>query len=94
MSSTSEEISRGFLLSTTFDFLSIYRDESALKSAIGEIGPISVAIDAAHREFMLYKHGVFSSKNCSSVRLDHGVLAVGYGTEKDVGGDVDMVSAV
>ena len=66
------------------------RDEGALRSAIGEIGPISVAIDAAHREFMLYKHGVFSSQNCSSVRLDHGVLAVGYGTEEQ-GGD-EMVS--
>ena len=50
-----------------------------------------MAIDAAHREFMLYKKGIFSSHNCSSVRLDHGVLAVGYGTEKNVGGDVDMV---
>ena len=73
----------------------ICRDEGALKSAIGEVGPISVAIDAAHREFMLYKSGVFSSTNCSSVRLDHGVLAVGYGTEEkadDGEADAKMVS--
>ena len=51
-----------------------------------------MAIDAGHREFMLYKNGVFSSQNCSSVRLDHGVLAVGYGTQ-DVK-NVTMVSTV
>jgi len=56
-------------------------DESALTQAIATVGPISVAIDASHFSFQLYHQGVYFERRCSSVRLDHGVLAVGYGTE-------------
>jgi len=60
-------------------------DESALESAIATIGPISVAIDASHNSFQLYKSGVYYEPKCKSAQadLDHGVLAVGYGTSDD-----------
>ena len=59
-----------------------FGDEEVLTNAIATIGPIKVQIDASLKTFHLYNGtGVYYSKNCSSVILDHVVLAVGYGTE-------------
>ncbi|KAG7279975.1 hypothetical protein CRUP_025227 [Coryphaenoides rupestris] len=55
-------------------------DEVALKHALATIGPISVAIDAARPKFLFYHHGVYRDHTCTH-RVNHGVLAVGYGTD-------------
>jgi len=54
--------------------------ESALLTAINT-QPVSVAIDASHNSFQLYKSGTYYEPACSSSRLDHGVLAIGYGSD-------------
>ncbi|CAM4755679.1 unnamed protein product [Rotaria magnacalcarata] len=56
-------------------------DEEALRMAIATKGPVSVAIDAAHKGFLFYASGVFYDPDCGSSpdALDHAVLAVGYG---------------
>ncbi|KAK3021445.1 hypothetical protein RJ639_045634 [Escallonia herrerae] len=56
-------------------------DEKALQKAVSN-QPVSVAIEAGGRAFQLYQSGVFTGL-CGS-DLDHGVVAVGYGTEDGV----------
>merc|ERR1711974_170044 len=49
-----------------------------LKRAVSMV-PVSVCIDCAHYSFQMYQGGVYDEPSCSSYRLDHAVLAVGYG---------------
>eukprot|EP00116_Pleurobrachia_bachei_P001450 sb/3461712/ len=56
--------------------------EAELMAAVGNIGPVSVGIDAGERSMMFYKEGIYSDPMCMTSRIDHGVLVVGYGTEK------------
>merc|ERR1711904_516799 len=52
--------------------------KSAMQSAVQQ-QPVSIAIEADQYSFQAYKSGVLSS-GCGT-SLDHGVLAVGYGSE-------------
>jgi C1A family cysteine protease len=56
-------------------------DEMALLSALA-MQPISIAIEADQFAFQFYKSGVLTDDACGkSGAIDHGVLAVGYGTD-------------
>jgi cathepsin L len=70
----------GATLSNFFDVAE--GDENALQVAVAKT-PTSVAIDASQQSFQLYSGGVYNEPACSSTQLDHGVLAIGYGTTTD-----------
>ena len=54
-------------------------DSDQLKAAIAK-APVSIAIEADKSVFQQYTSGVITSSACGT-STDHGVLAVGYGTE-------------
>ena len=64
-------------------------NESALLEAVTTVGPIAVAIDASDTTFNHYNGGVYYNPVCSSTKLDHAVLVIGYGTLN--GGDYWLV---
>merc|ERR1712147_454317 len=55
------------------------RSGAALKAAVAK-QPVSVAIEADRMAFQGYTGGVITGTSCGT-QLDHGALAVGYGTE-------------
>jgi len=52
-------------------------NEDDLATAVGNVGPVSIAVDA-NLKWQLYTGGVMSASFCPKNSLDHGVLAVGY----------------
>lgn len=54
---------------------------TALYDSLGNIGPISIAIDAED-DFQFYNSGIYTSSICNSdpYSLNHAILAVGYST--------------
>jgi len=70
--------SKGVVGATTYASVT-QKNPDQLKAAIAK-GPVSVAIEADKTVFQAYTGGVLTSAECGT-SLDHGVLAVGYGTE-------------
>jgi len=65
-------------------------DESALTAVLALKGPVAIAINAGQRSFQFYNGGVYDDPGCDQ-SLNHGVLAVGYGTDADSGKDYFLV---
>jgi len=62
--------------------------DSALMTAVAQ-QPVSVAVEADQNSFQFYSGGVMTA--ACGTNLDHGVLAVGYGTDAANGGDYYLV---
>lgn len=67
---------------TMTDYVQVDSNVNAVTQAINNIGPIAVSMDASLKSFHFYDSGVYSDSNCSSIVLDHAVLAVGYGVQE------------
>ena len=61
-------------------FVASNGDEQALAVAVAR-QPIVVAVDASHESFQLYLSGIYYEPKCSSEKLDHSMLVVGYGSQ-------------
>ena len=66
---------------TTHVNVNSHGDETILRDAVADVGPVAVSIDASKSSFNFYSGGVYDEPNCSSSTHDHAVLVVGYGTE-------------
>jgi len=75
VSSCSYSKTRG--VGTVSAFTDVQHTATQMRAALGN-GPVSVAIEADQMAFQSYTSGVITS-GCGT-QLDHGVLAVGYGT--------------
>ncbi|GMI06861.1 hypothetical protein TrVE_jg13768 [Triparma verrucosa] len=63
--------------STPSSWVDVKQSDAAMMSALDQ-QPVSIAIEADQQAFQLYSSGVMTG-TCGT-NLDHGVLAVGYGT--------------
>jgi len=56
-------------------YVNVSASEAALQMAVATAGPVAVAIDASHPEFLFYSSGVFYLAECKNDAndLDHGI---------------------
>ncbi|KAF2078102.1 hypothetical protein CYY_000573 [Polysphondylium violaceum] len=73
------------VVATMSTFANVTRGDENNLAQVVVSGPVSIAIDAGHQSFQLYKSGIYYESQCSSYALDHGVLLVGYGTDASQG---------
>jgi len=59
-------------------FVDVEKNSDAAMMSALNVGPVAIAIQADEKDFQLYTSGVLTAPCGTS--LDHGVLAVGYGT--------------
>ncbi len=57
---------------TNTGFVRIPRgNETALKEAVANVGPVSVGIDANWSSFLFYKSGIYTEPNCNPININH-----------------------
>jgi len=58
-------------------------NQTVLKDAVANVGPIAAALDAASIYFQFYSRGIFDHDHCQNERqhLNHAVTVIGYGID-------------
>ena len=74
----SDAATKGVVEATTYMDVT-HGSKTQMQAALAK-GPVAIAIEADKSVFQTYHSGVMTSAACGT-QLDHGVLAVGYGTE-------------
>ena len=75
--------SKGVTFTTGYNQVSA--DVDSIKNAIKTVGPVSIAINAETKVFQTYKSGIITESDGCPTKIDHAVLAVGYGYDGDQG---------
>ena len=75
--------SKGVVYTTGYNQVSA--DVDSIKNAIKTVGPVSIAINAETKVFQTYKSGIITESDGCPTKIDHAVLAVGYGYDGDQG---------
>lgn len=57
--------------------------ENALLNEVAK-GHVVINIDSSKQTFQLYKSGIYNDPSCSSTKLNHAVIAVGYGIQNNI----------
>ncbi|XP_045462018.1 procathepsin L-like [Harmonia axyridis] len=64
-------------------FVRVPQNENDLLNAVGSIGPVSIAI-VSTQNLQDYSGGILNDSTCAGQNINHGVLAVGYGSANGV----------
>jgi Papain family cysteine protease len=64
-----------------------FEDETNLKKALTQFGPIVVELNINQRSFKFYKEGIYNDAKCKGAEADHAGVIVGYGTDNELGMD-------
>ena len=65
-------------------YTKVKKNTDSIKAAI-EITPVNVAVAAGNNVFRNYKSGIVTEADGCPTRVDHAIVAVGYGYEGDQG---------
>lgn len=57
-------------------------NEAELKEAICRFGPVAIGVDVTSNHFKFYEKGIYTYTDCSSAKINHAMLVVGYGVEE------------
>ena len=80
VSSCAHDESKG--VTNVSSYVSVKTNTDSIKAAI-EIGPVNVAVSAGNDIWYNYKSGIVTEADNCPTRVDHAVVAVGWGVEDD-----------